>query len=387
MSRKHLGIFIQSAVFALIFAACNPLLAQLDSHQEAEKQAIDLLNDYAWSVARQKPDSAVFYARDAIRRSRDIGDYEKGLINAHMLLGILFKDRGYYEVSVENYLEALRLAEKVGDNLRISGCLNNLGVVYQEQEDYPKALKYFRNSLELEEMHGTDKEQYSIRLCNIGEAYLNLDSLDQAYAFYYNSLLLELEYGSEEGVFYARQGIGLVDTRRGILGKAQEELNKALSLAMKLENNLGICQTLIAQGELRLKQKNYAASEAVLESALVRAREYHYQGEEKEALHWLYRVFRERGDFAEAIGMLETYYALAGELNSSAVSSRIAELHMKYELDKKEKEIELLQEIDALRERDMNYDKKLRNYLLITILFTVLILALNYRNSRRRNAK
>jgi tetratricopeptide (TPR) repeat protein len=387
MSRDHLNRFLQSATLVLIFTAANFVWGQGGTALEAEKQAIDRLNDHAWAVARQVPDSAVYYARDAIRRSRKIGDYEKGLINAHVLLGIVYKDRGFYEVSVENYLEALRLAEKVDDKLRISGCLNNLGVVYQEQEDYNKALEYFRNSLELEEIYGKDKEQYSIRLCNIGEAYLNLDSLDQAYAFYYNSLLLELEYGSEEGVFYARQGIGLVDTRRGIFRKAEQELDKALSLAMKLENNLGICETQIAQGELYLNKKEYNMAEQVFDSALARARRYHYQGQEKEALHWLSAVLRARGDYAGAIDRLESYYALAGELNSAAVSSRIGELQMKYELDKKEKEIDVLQQQDLLRQSEMKYDRKLRNYLIVTILFTVLILLLNYRNSRRRHAK
>jgi tetratricopeptide (TPR) repeat protein len=234
------------------------------------------LNDHAWSLARSAPDSAHYYAQQAIQRSQAIGNYGKGLINANTLLGILNKDRGYYELSVEHYLEAMQMAEAEGDCLRVSGCLNNLGVVAQVQGNHARALVYFQRSLEIENEHGTDKEQRSIRLYNIGEAFEKLDSLDAAYAFYYNSLLIEEELENKEGIFYARLGIGKVDSKTGNAKKAGTELNKALALAEELKDDQGICEVHNALGNLYIKESQFPAAKTSFEIALEKARAIQY---------------------------------------------------------------------------------------------------------------
>jgi tetratricopeptide (TPR) repeat protein len=55
------------------------------------------------------------------------------LINAHTILGIINKNRGYFHSSVENYLSAMKHAENISDSARVSACLNNIGVVYKLQ--------------------------------------------------------------------------------------------------------------------------------------------------------------------------------------------------------------------------------------------------------------
>ena len=71
-------------------------------------------------------------------------------------------------------------------------------------------------------------------MVNIGDAYFKLDSLDKAAAFYYNSLLIEEDLKNEDGMFYARLGIGRVDTRKGNFANAKSELTRALNYAQRL---------------------------------------------------------------------------------------------------------------------------------------------------------
>lgn len=344
---------------------------------------IDRINDQAWALARNAPDSAEALALAAIERSEAAGRYPKGLINAHILLGILNKDRAFYGLAVEHHLSALQLAEATGDSLRVSGCLNNLGSVFQEQGNYRKALAYFQRSLSIENKLGKDKAQTSIRLFNIGEAYHKLDSLDKAAAFYYNSLLIEEEIKSEEGIFYARLGIGKVATRKGDLANAQLELDRALAYALRLHNHPGICETQIALGELYRASGKHAAAHAALDSATAIARNFRYQGLEMQALGSRYQLLKAQGDFAAANAILEAYHTLRDQVNSATVNSRIGELQMRYELKKKEQEIALFLKNEELQAAQAKYERRLRNYLLFTIAFAVLLILYNLRRQRR----
>jgi tetratricopeptide (TPR) repeat protein len=357
-------------------------LAQIDALDLPDTAKIDRINDQAWALARNAPDSAEVLAQVAVRRSGAAGNYAKGLINAHILLGILNKDRGYYGISVEHHLSALQLAEAAHDSLRVSGCLNNLGSVFQEQGNYSKALTYFQRSLAIENQLGKDKAQTSIRLFNIGEAYHKLDSLDKAAAFYYNSLLIEEELKSEEGMFYARLGIGKVATRKGDHANALVDLSRALSFAQKLQNHPGICETQIALGDLQVASGDYKAADLTLAAALSEARAYRYQGLEMQALGSRYRLYKAQGELAAANSTLEAYYTLRDKVNSATVNSRIGELQMRYELSKKEQEIALFKKNEELQAAQAKYERRLRNYLIFTIAFAFLLILFNLRRHR-----
>ncbi len=358
---------------------------RLDARDLPDSAKIDLLNDHAWTLIKTAPDSAEFYAREAISRSQKAGDYAKGLINANILLGILNKDRGYYGLSVEHYLQALQRAESIGDSLRVSGCLNNLGSVYYEQGNFLKSLSYFQRSLAIENKLGKDKGQQSIRLVNIGDAYFKLDSLDKAAAFYYNSLLIEEDLKNEDGMFYARLGIGRVDTRKGNFVNAKSELTRALDYAQRLGNNPGICETQIAFGELFLAQGLLRQAEAALDSALAKARKFEFQGLEIQSLGAIYKMQKQQGNLAAANETLEQYYALREKVNSTEVNSRIGELQMRYELDKKEQEIALFRKNEELQDAEMKYERKLRNYLLFSVFVTLALILFNLYRARSRN--
>lgn len=127
-------------------------------------------------------------------------------VNAFTLLGIINKNKGYYVSSVEYYNEALEVAIAINDQGRISACYNNIGSVYQIQENFDKALYYFKKSLDIEESLNTPLQK-SIRLYNLGEVYRELDSLTLALSHFNSSLIIEKKFNNDEGIVYALLGI------------------------------------------------------------------------------------------------------------------------------------------------------------------------------------
>ncbi len=148
------------------------------------------------------------------------------LINANTLLGIVNKNKGYYVTAVDFYNKALVVAEQAGDQGRISACYNNIGSVYQIQENFPKALSYFQRSLEIEEQLNNPLQK-SIRLYNIGDMYREMDSLSLALSNFNSSLIIEKENQNSEGIVYALLGVADIYLKLDKLTDAQISLDDA----------------------------------------------------------------------------------------------------------------------------------------------------------------
>ena len=114
------------------------------------KKELDKLDEIAFSAMENNDDDVIEKAQILLEKSK-IHKSPIHEINAYTLLGIVNKNKGYYITSVNHYIKALSVAERIDDQGRVSACLSNIGSVYQLQENYVKALEYFQNSLEIEE--------------------------------------------------------------------------------------------------------------------------------------------------------------------------------------------------------------------------------------------
>jgi len=196
-------------------------------------------------------------------------------INAYTILGIVNKNKGYYVTAVEFYNKALTVAESENDIGRISACYNNIGTVYQIQENYSKALYYFQQSLELEEKLGNPLQK-SIRLYNIGDMYREMDSLSLALVNFNSSLLIEKEHKNNEGIVYALLGIADVYLRLDKDIDAGVTLQEVHHYADKSDPETQILQDLM-YAELYRKQGKYESALAAIKRAKKTIQQYNFK--------------------------------------------------------------------------------------------------------------
>jgi len=295
-------------------------------------------------------------------------------INAYTILGILNKNRGFYHSSVENYLNALYNAEKIGDKARESACLNNIGIVYKLQKKYLEAIDYFEKSLELEE--GLDNDlQKSIRLYNMADSYLELDSLNLALSFFTNSLIIEQNNDNREGALYANIGIGHVYlSRRDFLnlGYLLDELSNQLD-AVSLELRVAYLEL---SAEYFFGKGNLQAADHQIDSALLITNSYDLSYLEPNLLLVKIAIQEQQNNWQAAAATYKRYVVLTERLNSEEINRRIDELNYNYQLQKKQFEIEKLQQEKKLEEMKREKSESLRLlerrliiYILLVIVF------------------
>src|SRR5205085_1497028 len=90
------------------------------------------------------------------------------------------------------YLKALKMDEALGNKIGIANHLGNIGLIYQEQDDYPKALEYFFKALKMNEAigskHGESKDLGNIGIVYLSQGYLSKFSITERKHLFEKSL-------------------------------------------------------------------------------------------------------------------------------------------------------------------------------------------------------
>ena len=339
-----------------------------------------LLNDAAFLLRSTDPKLSLKYANMAMELSVK-ETYNIGILNASLVKGIIYKHFGDYETAMQNYLLALKMSETIGDKTRISSCYNNMGSIYQAQNNYSKAILYFKKSLDIEKILGK-KDQVSIRLYNIGTVYESMSKLDSAYDCYNQSLEIEESLKNDEGISFALYGLGGVLTKKKEYSKAETFLKKAYGLAEKNKDNADMSYCLNELGVLYMKWKKSDMAISFFTRSISYSDSLQEKNQIKETCHNLALTYADLGKYKEAYEYFSKYNTLNEEINNSDISRKIAEINAKYEVDKIDKEVELMKKEAKIKELKYDQQKNLRNYLLFTSIIVIVLSFFKFSNKK-----
>ena len=116
-------------------------------------------------------------------------------------IGVVYDDQGNYIKALEYHGKAMDIRERVlgSDHHDTSSSYNNIGLVYYDQGNYAKALEYFRKALDIRErVLGSDHPSTATSYNNIGAVYFSQGDYDKALKFYKKALdIFERVVGSD----------------------------------------------------------------------------------------------------------------------------------------------------------------------------------------------
>jgi tetratricopeptide (TPR) repeat protein len=338
--------------------------------QTPEDKTLTELDSMAFAALEKgKPTQAGNLALQVIEKEKNNSLY---LVNAYTLLGIVNKNRGYYISSVENYLKALEIAEKLKDQGRVSACLNNIGVIYQLQHNYKLAISYFNKSLQIEEK-GTNALQRSIRYYNLAECFLEVDSLDLALSYYNNSLIIEEKYKNNEGALYAYLGISEVYLKLENSYQAKMMLDKVVNRIKNVNPEVEILYHKL-QGNYHLVTNNPTAALPELALSWDISNKVENTSFLLEILLLQISSYEKLGEIDQANKLYKKYISLQEDFNNSEIKNKIEDLTYQNELTKKELEIKLVQEERNLALKNAETQASLRKFEQRIMWFVMLVL-------------
>ena len=239
-------------------------------------------------------DKAMQYAMQAITLAEQISlplgkgrGWAKGIASSLGNIGNIYYQQGDYPKALDQYFKSLKIKEKLGNKKGIANSLNNIGLIYFEQGDYPKALDQDFKSLKIREEIG-DKQGIANTINNIGLIYYEQGDYRKALMQHFKSLKIREEIGDKQGIASSLTNIGVSYHAQGdsafAMGntnfaladrypKALAQYDKALKIKEEIGDKDGIASSYINLGSINIKLKKFSEARKYLDDALSLSKE------------------------------------------------------------------------------------------------------------------
>ncbi len=314
---------------------------------------INTLNEIAWqNINTGNYESALSFVNQAIDFSKEIMHsstlskqnrlvIKKNLGKSYNYLGIIYKYKGDYDKALEYYFKSLKIKEETEDKNGVAASYNNIGTIYTSKSYYDKALEFYFKSLNIfEELK--DKNGMAATFNNIGNNhYLNKD-YDKALEFYSKSLKIREETGDQKGMAKSYNNFGLIYNVRKEYNKSLEYYFKALEIRWAIKDKNGMASSHRNIGDVYILQNKLSDAKKHLLDALKIATEINAKPLMIDAYRSLSRCDSTQGDFKGAYKYYRLFSDTKDEVFNEESDKSLTEMQTKYESQKKEKEIALL---------------------------------------------
>lgn len=307
----------------------------------------------------------------------------KGVANMLSNIGAIYFNQGDDTKAIEYYLRTLTIAEEIGDSLRIATLLNNIGGVYfNKPATLDMSINYYLRAFDICNLIHDD---YGIgsSAVNVGGYYLKKEKADSA--LYFFDRALEAFKGTATGnVSYALNNMGEAYALKNDYKQAIKYQNEALDLARKNNNQLDVTLAFIALGNTYYQRKNYKTAISYYKRAEVIAREIGVDYQLSESFSALAESFAKISEYEQAFHYQKLFSEIKDTLYNAENDKKIQRLQFNYDIDTKQKEVDILTKDAAIKELEVKRQKLVRNAFLAGLVFILIIAIILFRNMRAK---
>ncbi|WP_116034528.1 tetratricopeptide repeat-containing sensor histidine kinase [Rhodohalobacter sp. SW132] len=323
-------------------------------------------------------------ARQALSIAYDI-DYKEGMAGSHNLIGIKYIDFGDHELAHQNYLLALAIEEKLGNDSEIANILNNLSRIYVEQGNFDEAVKYLEASIERWNAVGENRRVLSTTN-NLGVIYRREGNYDRALDYFWETVNRTIEQPEPDSLLYivATLNIGNTYRNKGDLQRAKIHLFAARDFIVRNEYKSHQIFTDLVLGELYKDLGEYDYALAYASTAFELAREENYRENLKDAHLLLAQIYEDTENYQSAFDHFKQYHQIHDTLQTMQRGERIEEMQVRFDIEKKDREIDLLNKEAALQEARIAQQQQSRTFLIFGMILLLIIVVLLYRANLQR---
>lgn len=320
----------------------------------------------------QYPEALQSYS-NAIRLKEELRDYN-GVADCYSWMGGIYTHIGSYEKALECYINALRIAESTSYKNKICESYISMGVIFYEQKKFQETIAYMNKALAVEGDR-TNKSNLSYIYNNLAISYQELTNHTKSIYYHFKSLKLAEEMKDTVRMASSYNNISSVYSSVGKTDEAMRYILKSIGLSEKVNDKVGLTYSYIGAGDYYEEKKNWVTACNYHLKALKVAREINYKTEVQEAYKHLAFVCEEMKDYKKALEYHKLYTQVKDSILNEESLSQSSELNIRYETEKKKKEILLLTKDQELKDKNLKEQRLIRTGLIIGL---VLFLALSF---------
>ncbi len=336
-----------------------------------------------------KYDSSLYYTNKGLKRALKIGD-TVNIIKLYSSRGVVHYLRANYSGAVNDFKSTGQYYGAYGyetenlSPLHHAKVLNNVASAYIKTGESDSALTYFIKSLEMREENDAPKRMLVVSKLNIGSIYLAIEDYKNSKTWiekalecalligdsslmakcyinlginskktgdtinairnYKSSLIISESLGNERDQAIVLQNLALLSQSLKKYTEAYGYAYKALLINTKIKANnsgvhLGLC-------DLFMEQQIFDSAIYHGKIAVGLAKESGNVSSQIETYHILYRAYKGKKQFSDALEAYEDYFILQDSILDKENQEYIQNLKAGFETERKEDEIEFLKKLN-----------------------------------------
>jgi signal transduction histidine kinase len=332
---------IDSFKIRLLQAPQQPLI---DSLKRLLTQAlpdtirVQILNRLAWLHRTFDIQQALFLGGESLHLAELI-QYHAGWAQVANYLGVFQRNIGEYAQSMQMFYLAKELAEKHQLPKELGYAYNNIGDVYRLEENYVEAIDHIKKAEEIFRRLG-DKQGMAYSQMRLGEIYQANAQYPEALARFDQALSLRqaLKDYSQMMAVYLR----IAQVYRSQKRYAEiEKILAALSSLSKITNDASLeVSVLNTVAVVSLDVGQYDRAIAAAGASLKNAQRLDLKQMVEQATDVLAKACAAKGQYKEAYAYQQLYTTTQSQLRSQEMQQSIANARIKYEINKRQIQLE-----------------------------------------------
>ena len=386
--------------YALTAQAIGNYPLAIDFYKKAQKVHLELKNKGGIAEGYNDIGVAYYYSGDydnageyfkkAGKIRIEIGD-SLGAGQSYNNTGIMYDIAGNPTEALKLYLQALNIYENLKDTSMTIGTLSNIGLIYSGQKNYHEAIKIYERQKNEAQTIG-DQKQYGISLTSLGTAYDYLGEYEKARKLFFEALEIFIELGNKPMIAQCYNNLSVNFELTGDDDKALEYALKSIEIKKEIRANGKLAISQISAAKIYTKKGKYTQALTLYQDALNNAQETGYVDYAIKAHKGLSLTYESLKAFEKAFYHQSQYIALNDSVTNTENTALINEMEKKYQNERKQQEIELLNKTNALKDVKLakadeeNKRKSLQLYgsLGLGVILLTLVLIIFKSNQQRK---
>ncbi|MCW3785875.1 tetratricopeptide repeat-containing sensor histidine kinase [Plebeiibacterium sediminum] len=290
------------------------------------------------SYLHMDPDEKLKYAKLAHYHANKCNDFTEMAASKYLEAAVYIK-LGILDKGIECLYESKKLYKKNGILSGEASVDSKLGLVYCMQKNYLKSEESYKRSIAL-----FDQVKDSLRLVmsvlNLGVLYREMDKTDLALDNYRKAEDLFLSINNYHYYAYAKGNIGSVYIDQNKLDSAEIYINKSIEIFESLGDNEALSLYYNKLAIIYLKRKQYENAKQSAIKSLQLAQKFGLKERIQITSLNLSEIYNQVEDYKKAFYYHKQYVAYRDSINNEETIREIANLHTKYEIAQKQKEVD-----------------------------------------------
>lgn len=321
---------------------------------------------------------ALIYAKESYMLANKIKYYD-GAATASDIIGVIYLNNANYKQALRHHLIAINLFEKTGNQKGIAFAYNNMGAVYNYLKDYKKAEQFYLKSYRIKEQQNLRKE-LSSTLINLGNVKMYQDSLDACIAYYEQALKNSITFNDSNNISICLTNLGEAYYDKKDWQLARIWYMSALPIVEQMKYSGLIAQCYFGLAKIHDEIKIYPEAELYYLKALDICKDQGLRRIQLNIFKSLAKHYEITGNLNQAITLYKNYISLNDTIYSNDLARQIKEMEVLFEVERKNKQIELLNKDKAITDAQLANEHLLRNVLTGSIALVILIMLFLLRN-------